>query len=59
MRWQIWQKSGPQEVPANLRQALVYQFRVEPQDAAKSLLLNGHIETDGGVFPTPAAAAGI
>lgn len=104
MRWQIWQKPGPQEVPTNLRHALVSQFRVDPQDMAKmrvlgksggfahrrvrlirifdpglmengqapglkfddldmagprrSLLFNGHIETDGGVFLTPAAAAG-
>lgn len=105
MRWQVWQKSGPQEVSAQLRQALVSQFRVDLHDVAKmrilgkagnfahrkvrlirifdpglvesaqapglkfddldvagprkSLLFTGHIEADGGIFLTPAIAAGI
>ena len=105
MRWQIWQKSGPQEVSAQLRQALVSQFRVDLHDLAKmrvlgkagsfgrrkvrlirifdpgmmesvqapglnfddldaagpgkSLLFTGHIEADGGIFLTPAVAAGV
>lgn len=35
MRWQVWQRSGPQELPTKVRHFLSSQFRLDSQSAGK------------------------